>query len=273
LKLIYNFNFQFQLVIVGVVAIFAFLPTLVTPNEPPSPPSASAKEALAEAADEPFWISIRKTSSNRQFWILFVAFSVYVAFFNAFSSLINQIVTPYGYTNDDGGIFAACLILAGIPGAAVAGAYVDKTKNYKAVLKICAPFLALSYIAFVFVIRENFFIGICIVSVILGVSSFSLLPVSLELGIECTYPIPPSSSTSTLWMGGQLFGVIFLVVGDSLRDDNGDPPRNMRTALIASAVVPVLTSTLIFFYNSPNHRLEAERRTKEENYTNSKTSS
>ena len=249
---------------VGIVAIVAFIPALITPIEPPTPPSGSAQLALAEAADEPFWISIKKTSTNKNFWVLFIAFSVYVAFFNAFSSLINQIVTPYGYSDDDGGIFAACLILAGIPGAAVSGVFVDKTKKYRLVLQVCAPVLALCYIGFIFAIRKDGFVGICIVCAILGIFSFALLPVALELGIECTYPTPPSSSTSTLWMGGQLFAVIFLVVGDALRDDDGDPPKNMKTALITTAAVAVATSAFSFLYNSPNHRYEAEKKKREE---------
>lgn len=259
-------DMQFTLLIVAIVAAIALIPAIFMPNMPPTPPSSSAAMALAEAADEPFWISIRKISTNRHFWVLFTSFSIYVAFFNAFSSLINQIVEPYGYTDDDAGLFGACLIIAGIIGAGICGAVVDKTKKHALLLKAFTPLVGLAYVAFIFAVRKDFFAWICVVCVFIGFLSFGLLPVALELGVECTYPIPPSASTSLLWMGGQTFAVIFLVVGDKLRDESpsADPPDNMKTALICMGVVSCVTALTSCLYNSPNHRMEAERRQREE---------
>lgn len=251
----------------AIVAAVALIPAIFMPSLPPTPPSGSAAIALMEAADEPFWISIKKISKNFPFWILFGVFSIYVAFFNAFSSLINQIVIPYGYTDDEAGIFGASLIVSGIIGAGISGAVVDKTKSYRLVLRVCTPLLGLAYVAFIFAVRKDFIAGIGAVCCVIGLLSFALLPVALELGIECTYPTASSASTSLLWMGGQTFAVIFLVVGDNLRDEseNADPPQNMKTALICMGVVSCVASIFCYLYNSPNYRLEAERRQRESN--------
>lgn len=128
-------------------------------------------------------------------------------------------------------------------------------------LKTAAPLLALGYIGLIFVVRKDFFPWICVVCGFLGFVSFALLPVALELGVETTFPAAPSTPTSVLWMGGQTTAVIFLLVGDQLRDKSpfqDEPKDTMATGLICVAVVSSLTCFLAFFFNSPYHRLEAE---------------
>ncbi|KAJ6646813.1 MFS-type transporter EF102 [Pseudolycoriella hygida] len=259
-------DMPFTLMICAIVAAVALVPAIFMPALPPTPPSASAAMSLADAADEPFWTAITKISKNLHFWILFIVFSIYVAFFNAFSSLINQIVIPYGYTDDEAGIFGALLIVSGIIGAGISGAVVDKTKKYRLVIRTCSPLLGLAYVGFIFVVRKDFIVGIGAVCCVIGLLSFGLLPVTLELGIECTFPVASSASTSLLWMGGQTFAVLFLVVGDMLRDEspNADPPENMKTALICMGFLACATSILCYLYNSPNYRLEAEQKQRDE---------
>lgn len=255
--------------IIGILSVVALIPAILMPASPPTPPSASAAIALEEAADETFWVATKKLiSSHGQFWILFTAFAVFVGFFNSVSSLINQIVVPYEYSDDDAGLFGACLIAAGIFGAAVAGVYVDKTKNYKLVLRLATPFLALAYVGFVFVVEKDSFVWICLICCLIGFCSFGMLPVALELGIECTYPLPASTSTSVLWMGGQTLAVIFLIVGDLMRDLSpfkDEPKDTMRTGLICVAAIAVLISISSFAFNSPYYRMEAEKERAREN--------
>lgn len=210
-------------------------------------------------ANQPsFWKSLKTTTSNKYFIILWIAFAISVGLFNTFSSLMNQIVTPYGYSDDTAGIFGATLIISGVIGATISSLIIDKYKKYILVLRICSPIVTLTYIGFIFIVYENNVIGICIISGLLGFVSFALLPVALELGVECTYPIPPSSSTALLWMGGQLCAVLFLIAGNELRNDNGNPPKNMKNGLIGAAGFACVSLFVVFFYNFKNKRLEAE---------------
>lgn len=59
--------------------------------------------------------------SNRDYVILFIAFSIGVGFFNSLMTLLNQIVSPFGYSNDDAGTFGAVFIVAGLIGAGIIG--------------------------------------------------------------------------------------------------------------------------------------------------------
>ena len=54
---------------------------------------------------------------NKDYVILLISFSVGLGLFNAFLTLIYQIIEPHGYSNDDAGTFAAILILFGLIGA------------------------------------------------------------------------------------------------------------------------------------------------------------
>jgi hypothetical protein len=65
-----------------------------------------------------------------------------------------------------------------------------------------------------------------------------------------------------LWMCSQVLGLIFLIVMDALRDDNGVPAGNMRKSLIFCACFGLSISVLTTAYNSPNRRLDFEERNK-----------
>jgi hypothetical protein len=49
-----------------------------------------------------------------EFWLILVPFSVYVGFFNSVSSLLNQILSPYRYSESDAGLAGGILIVVGI---------------------------------------------------------------------------------------------------------------------------------------------------------------
>jgi hypothetical protein len=61
-------------------------------------------------------------------------------------------------------------------------------------------------------------------------------------------------------MGSQILGLVFILSMDALREDNGNPPGNMRRALIMAASMVLPMSVVTFIYNSPNRRLEYEKR-------------
>ena len=57
--------------------------------------------------------------NNRNYIVLFIAFSIGVGFFNSLLTLLDQIVAPHGYSNDDAGTFGAVFIALGLVGAGV----------------------------------------------------------------------------------------------------------------------------------------------------------
>ncbi|KAI8052134.1 major facilitator superfamily domain-containing protein, partial [Syncephalis plumigaleata] len=224
-----------------VVAGVATLPLLLAPFIRSCPPTPACPPP--PATEDTFLQGVVKALRSPGFWALTWLFGSLVGAFSALTGLLNNIVIPYGYSDDDAGMFGAAAILAGLVGAGILGAYIDRTGNHTKVARIVLPFTAASFIGCIFAVRDNAYIVCIVVFALIGLTSFSLLPVALELSVECTYPVPEASSTSILWISGQSFALIIQLIMNLLRDDDGTPGNswkpagNMLNALILLAVV------------------------------------
>lgn len=167
-----------------------------------------------------------------------------MALFNSISSLINQMLSPYDFSETDAGIAGGLLIVVGLIVSAITSPIIDKTKSYLFTIKVCVPITAICYLVFVWVPPTRSVAAVCAVLSVLGAASFSLVPVVLEYLCEITYPVSPEVTSTICWAGGQLVGAIAIVVSDALREGEGEPPGTMRKALwfqaiLAMAVVPL----------------------------------
>ncbi|KAK3114810.1 hypothetical protein LTR53_006506, partial [Teratosphaeriaceae sp. CCFEE 6253] len=135
----------------NLVLYTSLLSTLVTlpapfiPASPPTPPSRlAASETLALRP------ALRALPRNLDFWLLALPFAIYVGFFNAVSSLLNQILSPYGFTETDAGIAGGLLILVGLVASAVVSPLVDRTRQHLLVIKLLVPLIATAYLLLIF---------------------------------------------------------------------------------------------------------------------------
>ncbi|KAG0046232.1 hypothetical protein BGZ83_008600 [Gryganskiella cystojenkinii] len=247
----------------AILSTVAIIPAFFIKERPPTPPSASAEKALQETKEEPFWISLKKVFANKQFLLMMFVFGSFVAVFNSVTSLISQFTSPFGYDTNQAGYMGAAMVIAGLVGAGIAGPLTDKYKQYKSLIKTLVPITTLTFIAFVFVVRANDFAGIIVVSVLMGMSAFAVLPAALEMAVEITFPVTPASSASILWAFGQLMSVIFLVVLGALQNDNLSATKNINPPLIFMAAWCVaFTLVPVFMINAPYKRLEFEHQSR-----------
>jgi MFS family permease len=164
-------------------------------------------------------------------------------------------MNPWGYSDDNAGIAGAVLILTGLVVAAIVSPIIDRFHIFLPVARVLVFIVGICYLAFIWVICPNAYAGICVLCALLGAASFSLLPLALELSVELTHPVPPEVSSSIYWIGGQLFGGIFIIVMDALRDDDGSPANNMTKALIFEGVIACVVIPCFFFIRSKDGRL------------------
>lgn len=170
--------------------------------------------------------------------MILIPFAVYVGFFNSISSLLNQMLKPYGISDDEAGIGGAVLIVVGLVASAVSSPIIDRTKSFLLTLKILVPLVGISYLIFVWMPETKDVAGPYVVLAILGASSFSLVPVALEFLIELSHPLSPEVTSTIAWAGGQFFGAIFIIISDALAaGKDANPPKNMKNALIFQAVL------------------------------------
>jgi FLVCR family MFS transporter 7 len=139
-------------------------------------------------------------------------------------------------------------------------------------------------------VKPNNLAGIYVVLIAISSVSFILLPVGLELGVEITHNA--ETSTAILWSGGNtvsvlwvlgeklllllLFSLSVILLGfltvlssfpamNALRDGpNGNPPLNMRRALIFNAAFITGTTLLsIPFTGAQTRRKMDEQKAKD----------
>ncbi|PLB55058.1 permease of the major facilitator superfamily [Aspergillus steynii IBT 23096] len=220
---------------ISVIATIASLPSFFLPANPPTPPSASS----AATVQAPLLPALGQLLRTLEFWLILIPFSVYVGFFNSVSSLLNQILSPYDFSETEAGIAGGILIVVGLISSAIISPITDRFKHYLGTIRVLVPIVAICYIALIFAPDSP--AGIApsyVVLAILGAASFGLLPVVLEYLVEITYPFSPEIGSTTCWTGGQLLGAIFILIQDALKaGDRASPPGNMQRALIFSAVI------------------------------------
>ncbi|KAL6707701.1 hypothetical protein ACN47E_003822 [Coniothyrium glycines] len=246
------------ILIISLITTVSTLPSFFLPSHPPTPPSASSS-----LSKTPLLASLGHIARSSPFYLVFATFSTYVGLFNAFSSLLNQILYPYGFSEDEAGICGALLIVVGLLAAAIASPLLDRSHAYLLGIKLLCPVVALAYLALVWAPQTRGVVAPYVLSAVLGASSFSLLPVALEYLVEITFPASPEVSSTVCWAGGQLFGGVFIVVMNALKDGRdvdlgavrtvgrnagggGDdrPPGNMFRALVFQAVVALVVLPL-----------------------------
>ncbi|KAI0887988.1 MFS general substrate transporter [Annulohypoxylon maeteangense] len=224
---------------VSIISSVAALPSFFIPAAPPTPPGPSGSTPKATLKD-----SLRLLKSL-EIWLILVPYAVYVGFFNSVSSLLNQIMLPYGFSSDDAGIAGALLIVVGLVASAISSPILDRTKAFLLAIKIAVPVIGLSYLVFIWMPGTRDIAGPYVVLSILGAASFSLVPVALEFLCELGHPMSPEVTSAIAWAGGQLLGGIFIIISDALKaDETADPPENMDKALIFTAVVALVTVPL-----------------------------
>ncbi|KAH6633101.1 major facilitator superfamily domain-containing protein [Boeremia exigua] len=242
--------------IVSIIATVSCIPSIFLPSAPPTPPTASSSLSRTPVLE-----SIKVMLRSPPFYVILLTFSVYVGFFNAFSSLLNQILYPYGFSEDEAGICGAILIVVGLVVAAITSIVLDRTHAYLLGIKILCPLVALSYMAMIWAPQTRTIAAPYVISAVLGASSFSLLPIALEYLVEITFPASPEVSSTICWVGGQFIGACFVLIMDALKDgravdltqvndggriDSGGnrPPGNMYNALVFEAVVGMVVLPL-----------------------------
>jgi hypothetical protein len=219
----------------AIIATGVVIPSFSIPIRPPSPssPASNSNQAFLTVRE-----SLTRLFTNVNFYLLLAPFTVYVGLFNSATSILTKVFTPYGFTEDESGIAGALLIGVGLVAAAILSPVIDRTKAYLLYIKILVPLIAACYLAFVWAPATRSLIAPYVILSILGASSFSLLPMTLELLVEVTYPVGPEVGSIIFWTGGQLFGGIFIIASDALQTGaDSNPPYNMHDALIFQAVM------------------------------------
>ncbi|KAK0641186.1 major facilitator superfamily domain-containing protein [Cercophora newfieldiana] len=224
---------------VSIISTVCALPSFFIPAKPPTPaaPSSTTPKLSLRA-------SVRALAFRLEFWLLTIPFTIYVGLFNSVSTLLNQIMAPYGYSEEESGIAGALLIVVGLVTAAITSPIIDRTKAFLTAVRVAVPIIGLSLLIFIWMPETRPSGGVAgpyVTMALLGASAFSLVPVAVEFLVELTHPVSPEVTSTVAWSGGQVLGGVFIVISGALKSGEGaDPPGNMKRALVFSAVVALV---------------------------------
>ncbi|KAJ1427351.1 major facilitator superfamily domain-containing protein, partial [Ochromonadaceae sp. CCMP2298] len=244
--------------VVPALACFAFFR-----NAPPTAPSHSTQLKL----DQEGAVGGMKRSNrgdfcalmgNKNYLILLTAFSIGVGFFNALLTLLNQLVSPFGYSNGAAGTLGAVFIVCGLCGAGLVGTLMEKTRAYRPLLKcgVCVVFAATAL--FLCMLYSDNYWPLLVAIGILGFCMLPLLPVMMENCAECTYPIPEEMSMGLMFVGCNVLGLGFVFALQFLIEQPsfGPPPLLPANAFILGVIFIALL--IVQFYSGEYKRLQNE---------------
>ncbi|WVQ63687.1 uncharacterized protein L199_001840 [Kwoniella botswanensis] len=230
---------------VAIITTVISIPSIFLPSSPPLPPTTT-----------PFndtkidFRTVKALFSNLSFHLIAWPFIIYVASFNATSSLLNQILEPYGFSEDQAGIDGAIMIVVGLVAAAIASPLLDRFTTGRPgvkliVIKLCVVIISIMYVLFIFLPSTRKLVGIAIISALIGSTSFILLPLALEMLADTTWPIGPEVSSTICWATSQLIGGCLLVSMTALKGHKKNhPDQSMYRSLVLQAVLCCVVAPL-----------------------------
>ena len=218
----------------SVISIFsASISILFTREKPAVPPPGPISQK-----DDFSLISMKKLIQNKSFFLaLFVCF-ISIGIFNTILTLIESILLPRGIASFEAGIIGAIFVIAGVLGAIILPILSDN-------LRIRIPFFYVSIIVLVpLYLGLTFISNFYLLIVIAGVAGFSIMgvaPILFQHGSEVAYPIQEGTSLGIVLLMGQISGVIFVFLFETLsKSFHSIIPPMLAIVVITAMQIPII---------------------------------
>ncbi|UJR37129.1 hypothetical protein I4U23_029833 [Adineta vaga] len=203
-----NINKIPLLLYVSVVpAIVAALLCLGIRSAEPPTPSCKAITHIQQS----FILALKRLFQSKSFVVLFIGCGIVIGCFNTLSTLVEQIMCPFGYDNITIGLSLGWFIGAGSLGSLLFGYLADRTGKLEEISKILYAASSTAYILLVvFIIYrvEKYLIYFAFAFV--GFVSIPLSPLSMDLSLECVYPIPEATAIGISVI--QIIGILMVTI-------------------------------------------------------------
>ena len=182
-------NLNSLLKVQGIIFTAVYLSFQLVFREKPEHPPSAVSEAPVENRRFSEAFSVMK--QNTSFMLLCLSFALMFGFYVSLGNLISSIFSPFGLSPSEISMVGLYLLLAGIFGAIVVGAIVDRTGAYK----ITTVILCLCNFVFLTVVNQTVYhidysYALFMVSLLLmGFASVSYIPLSFGFAAELTFPL------------------------------------------------------------------------------------
>ncbi len=246
--LINAFDMPTMLYIYGIVAILSALLFLIFAKE--FPPTAQGTPEEEERSL--VFNGMKQMLSKKQYVLLAFIFFIGLGIFNGFSTWIENILAPRGFTSQQAGIAGGVMIACGIFGSFLLPLLSDKFNNRSKFLFIA---MAGSVPGLIGITYANSYWLLLVSAGILGFFMLSAAPIGFQYGSELAYPAPEGTSTGVLMMMGQASGILFILGMDYFNS----PTTGMKDSMTALILLLLLTTILCVKLQEPEITLEEEK--------------
>ena len=174
---------------------------IVFREKPEHPPSAVAEAPIENRRFGEAFCVMRE---NTAFMLLCLSFALMFGFYVSLGNLISSIFSPFGLSPYEISMLGLYLLVAGIIGAVVVGAFVDRTGTYKMTMIV----LSLLNTIFLTAVNQTVYhidnsYTLFLVSLILmGFSSVSYIPLCFSFAAEVTFPLQPALINGAMLLAG-----------------------------------------------------------------------
>ena len=208
------------------------------------------------------WTEFKDLISNREYMLLLLSFSIGLGLVNAVLTLVFQLVSPVGYSNEDAGWFSFMLIVVGMIGAAPMSIILEKTRAYRAIYSGIFTICLGSVTFFVFMLYPDNFSLLLFAFGLMGMTIIPLFPACLENTAECTYPISEDISVGVLLTAGNLGTIVITTILQNMIEISSfsslNLPWNAANIFIIGALAIGTLLAVLYKGDSKRYRADVE---------------
>lgn len=152
-------------------------------------------------------VGFKEVWQNKSLLLLTMAFSSFIGLYFSLGNVMSSIFNPIGFSPMQISAIGLTMLAFGIIGATLTGWFLDKTNAYKKLLMflIGISLVTFSLLAHQIIVTRSLTIMICYMAV-LGMAMISVLPTSLGLGVELSFPLQPALVNGVMYMFAQALG-------------------------------------------------------------------
>ncbi|MDD5017299.1 MAG: MFS transporter [Eubacteriales bacterium] len=221
--LIERFDIKTMLGIYAAVAVISAALALCAREKPQIPPGPEApKESMGFA-------NMRKLFMNKNFLPVLILSFISMGLFNTLMTMIEQIFMPKGLTSIDAGIIGAVFVISGIVGAVMLPLISDKLRTRIPFFIIGVSLIGILCTGLTFLLGYGLLIAI---SALLGFIIMGMAPILFQHGAEMAYPVQEGASFGSIMLMGQVSGIIFVLLFDTILGVSGTTVWPMMVLIV-----------------------------------------
>ncbi|GAM25191.1 hypothetical protein SAMD00019534_083660, partial [Acytostelium subglobosum LB1] len=224
------------------------------PEQPPTPPSASAMLAANEPKPQTtllqswkeLWNMSLKVLREPSATLMIASVAITSGTYGSWSTVLTQIVAPV-FDASDAKWLGFWGILAGLFGGIICGIIHDKVHNYKILIITILTLNTITFVIFSLicsgVLPGWYWLG-QLVNIIGGCLINGYYPIIYEAVVEVSYPVPESIGTAIISFLINIFTLVSILLGSAI------PPLYMNWILVGCSA----TSTLLIFFAKEEYK-------------------